>query len=113
MFAAEGKVHGALAFQAGVTVVRRTGFGLYAYGGVAVGVKVFQRGTVAVLPVDAVVEDALEGQFVVGIDVPVQCGGVALAFAGDVVLADLVVVDVRLTVVILLPYKFGVVGTGR
>ena len=49
----------------------------------------------------------------VGIDVPVQCGGVALAFAGDVVLADLVVVDVRLTVVILLPYKFGVVGTGR
>ena len=113
MFAAEGKVHGALAFQAGVTVVRRTGFGLYAYGGVAVGVKVFQRGTVAVLPVVAVVEDAFEGQFVVGIDVPVQCGGVALAFAGDVVLADLVVVDVRLAVVILLPYKFGVVGTRR
>ena len=113
VFAAEGKVHGALAFQAGVAVVRRTGFGLYAYGGVAVGVKVFQRGTVAVLPVVAVVEDAFEGQFVVGIDVPVQCGRVALAFAGDVVLADLVVVDVRLAVVILLPYKFGVVGTRR
>ena len=49
----------------------------------------------------------------VGIDVPVQCGGVALAFAGDVVLADLVVVDVRLAVIVLLPHEFGVVGAGR
>ena len=113
MFAAEGEVHRALAFQTGIAVIGCSGFGLYAYGGAAIRLKVFQVGAVTVFPVVAVVEDTLESKFVVGVDVPVQSSGVALAFAGYIILAYLIVVDIHLSVFILLPCKFGVVGTGR
>ena len=36
------KIHRALAFQTGITVVGRSGFGLYAYGGAAVRFKGFE-----------------------------------------------------------------------
>ena len=112
MFTAKCKIHRALAFQTGITVVGRSGFGLYAYGGAAVRLKVFQVSAVTVFPVVAVIEDTFESEFVVGTDVPVQSGGVALTFAGYVILAHLVVVDVCFAVFILLPGKLGVVRTG-
>ena len=85
---------------------------MYAYGGAAVRFKVFQVSAVTVFPVVAVIEDTFESEFVVGTDVPVQSGGVALTFAGYVILAHLVVVDVCFAVFILLPSKLGVVRTG-
>ena len=78
MLTAQGEVHRTLALQAGVAVVGRTAFGLDAYRSLVVDfalivihIEVFQRQAVAVLPVVAVVEDALEGEFVVGVDHPV------------------------------------------
>ena len=113
MFAAEGEVHRALAFQTGIAVIGCSGFGLYAYGGAAVCFKVFQIGTVTVFPVVTVVEDTLESQFVVGVDVPVQGCGVTLPFSGYVVLAYLIVVDICFAIFALFPCKLGVVRPGR
>lgn len=125
VFAAEGEVHCALTFQTGIAIVGRAAFGLYAYGAFVVDgtifvavviffqIDTFHVEAVTVFPVVAVVEDAFESQFVVLVDVPVQCGGVTLTFAGDVVLAHLIVGDAEFSgFYILVPYKFDVIRAG-
>ena len=103
MLATQSEVHCPLTFQTGVAVVRCTTFGLYADGSfvvyfviaflflVHILIQILERHAVTVFPVVAVVEDTFEGQFVVGVNIPVESCRIALAFAGDVVLADLVV----------------------
>ena len=125
VLAAEGEVHCALTFQTGIAVVGRAAFGLHAHGAFVVDgtifvavvvffqVDTFHVEAVTVFPVVAVVEDAFESQLVVFVDVPVQCGGVALSFAGDVVLAHLIVGDTEFSgFYILVPYKFDVIRAG-
>ena len=107
---AQGVVHGALALQAGVALVWAAGLAFV--DDVVVLVVPLVGGAVAVFPVVAVVEDALEVDFVVGVDFPVESEGVALALAGDVVLAHLVFVDVHVVVVIALVGHLDVVAAG-
>ena len=117
MLTTQGEVHGALPFQAGVVVLRGAPFGLNAHGSFMVDyavailqVEVLQRESVAILPVVAVVEDAFEGELMVGVDDPVEGCGIALPFAGHVVLADLVVGQGQLTRMdVLVPDKLHVV----
>ena len=125
MLAAEGEVHRALTFQTGVAVVGCAAFGLHAHGAFVVDgtifvaivvffqIDTFHVEAVTVFPVVTVVEDAFESQLVVLVDVPVQCGGVTLTFAGDVVLAHLIVGDAEFSgFYILVPYKFNVIRAG-
>ena len=73
MFAAKGKVHGALTLQAGIAVVGRTAFGLVNHFVFVCSVVVPLIGsTVTVFPVVAIVEDSLEINFMIGIDFPIQ-----------------------------------------
>ena len=99
VFTAQGEVHRALAFQAGIALVGAARLGFVDHF-VFIGCLVvpFVGVAVAVFPVVAVVEDTLEVNLVVGVDFPVQGQRIALAFAGDVVLAYFVFVEHNLTV---------------
>ncbi|CDD38948.1 unknown [Bacteroides fragilis CAG:47] len=111
MLASQCEVHRALAFQAGVAIVRRTGFSLYAYSCFSLFIHIFQSSAVSVLPVVPVIENSFKHQFVVFADIPVQGCRIALAFTGYIVLAYLVVVDIYVSFVVFLPKKLGIVGT--
>ena len=99
VLAAQGEVHCALAFQAGIALVGAARLGFVDHF-VFIGCFVvpFVGVAVAVFPVVAVVEDTLEVNLVIGVDFPVQGQRIALAFAGDVVLAYFVFVEHNLTV---------------
>jgi len=99
VLAAQGEVHCALAFQAGIALVGAARLGFVDHF-VFIGCFVvpFVGVAVAVFPVVAVVEDTLEVNLVIGVDFPVQGQRIALAFAGDVVLAHFVFVEHHLAV---------------
>ena len=102
-----------MAFKTGVSFVTRTSFCLDTHIGFPFGRNVFECCPVTVFPIIAVVENTLEPDLVEVIELPVERQRVALSLSCDIILPYLIVVDIDFAVVILFPYKFRIIGSGR
>ena len=113
MFTAQSKIHSALTFQTGITVIGCTGFSLNTDSSLSVLIQILYSRAVTVFPVVTVIENTFESQFMVLIDIEIKCCRITLALTGNKVLTHLVIIDIRLSVFAFFPHKLGIIRTRR